>query len=114
MKNRLLLKCIMGLIMLLPSLVAFPQSKTITGVVKNETGSPLQGASVVAKGQSRGVTTDANGAFRITVPTGVRALHISYVDFETQEIPLKNEASLDVTLHPSKVNLDEVVVVGYG
>jgi TonB-linked SusC/RagA family outer membrane protein len=113
-KKRLLLKCLFGLSLLLFVHVAYSQSKIVSGVVKNDAGSPLQGASVMAKGQSAGVTTDAAGSFRITIPSSVKILVISYVGFDEQEINVTNQTSLAVSLQPTRSNLNEVVVVGYG
>lgn len=114
-KKRLLTK-LLATIMLLLFLghAVYSQEKTITGLVRNETGSPLQGVSVLIKGQSSGVTTDASGIFEITVPSNVRTLVVSYVGFEEQEVTVNNETNLDITLQPAKGNLNEVVVVGYG
>lgn len=113
-KKRLLLKCMMALMLLLLGQVVYSQSKTITGVIKNEAGSPLQGASVVPKGQSLGTTTDAAGAFKISVSASVQTLVVSYVGFEEQEISIRNESNFNISLRIARGNLDEVVVVGYG
>lgn len=113
-KRRLLLTCMMGLLLLLSGQLVYSQSRTITGVIKNDAGSPLQGASVVPKGQATGVTTDATGVFKITVPAGVQTLVISYVGFEDREIAINDKTSLDISLVPAQGKLDEVVVVGYG
>jgi TonB-linked SusC/RagA family outer membrane protein len=113
-KKRLLLKCMAGLLLLLSGQIAYSQSRTVTGVVKNETGSPLEGASVVPKGQSTGVTTDATGVFKITLASGVNTLVVSYVGFESQNVSVKNQTSIDISLQPAKGSLNEVVVIGYG
>src|SRR3979411_1221744 len=109
-KKRLLLKCMLGLMLLLLGQVAFSQARTITGLIKNEIGSPLQGATVRPKGQTTGVATDATGVFKITVNANVKSLIVSYVGYEEQEIALKADATLDISLRPSRSSLDEVVV----
>ncbi len=114
-KKRLLFQCLLGCMLLLCQQLVYAQTKTITGVVKSDAGTPLQGASVVAKGQSAGVTTDDLGTFRITVASNVNALVISYVGYADQEITISNQSAVTVTLQPgTKGALDEVVVVGYG
>ncbi len=113
-KKRLLLNYLLGCMLLLFQQAAHAQNKTITGVVTNDTGSPVEGASVTAKGQSTGVSTDAAGVFRISVSTSVNTLIISSVGFETREISVKNQTAVSVALQQAKATLDAVVVVGYG
>lgn len=114
-KKRLLFQSLMGLLMLICQHWVYAQNKTISGIVKSDSGSPLQGASVLAKGQTGGVTTDNLGAFRITVNPETRTLLISHVGFAELEVEIGTQTSLNITLQPgTKTALDEVVVVGYG
>src|ERR1700744_5629310 len=89
------------------------QNKTVTGTVTDDKGGPLAGATVKARGNNSAAVTDANGRFSLAVPSGVTSVVVSYVGFEEQSISLSG-GDLRVSLHATKSNLDEVVVVGYG
>lgn len=84
----------------------------VTGVVNDENGEPLIGASVLVKGTTVGSTTDIDGNFSIKAAKGA-TLVISYVGYNTQEVPVTGSA-IDVKMVPNNQMLDEVVVVGYG
>ncbi|GAB3838123.1 SusC/RagA family TonB-linked outer membrane protein [Hymenobacter jeollabukensis] len=86
----------------------------ITGTVRDAKGGVVPGASVVLKGTTTGTSTDAQGVFRINVPTGNETLVISSVGFQKQEVALNGRTTLDVTLAEETSKLNEVVVVGYG
>jgi len=96
------------------SVQAVQQSvKKVTGTVSDAMG-PVIGASVVEKGNtSNGVVTDFDGNFTINVKPGA-TLVISYIGYQTQEIPVGNQANVSVTMQEDNALLDEVVVVGYG
>lgn len=85
--------------------------QTVTGVVSDENGTPLPGASVIVKGTDNGVTTDFDGAYQISVSDS-QTLVFSYVGYASTEI-LVTSATLDVSLQPSGA-LDEVVVTALG
>ena len=88
---------------------------TVQGTVTDDEGSPLPGATIVVKGNSRvGVSADANGKFSLVLPTGNETLVISSVGFVTQEISLAGRTTLTIQLVTDTKALDEVVVVGYG
>ena len=88
-------------------------TKKITGTVVDASG-PVIGASVVEKGKSgNGVITDFDGNFTLTVSPGA-TLVISYIGYETQEVKVGNQSTINVTLQEDNAQLDEVVVVGYG
>ena len=115
--KRLLQACFMLFIAISISSVSFGQdNKVITGkVTDSKDGSPVVGASVLAKGSKAGGTvTNAEGVFSITVQPNTAALIISYVGYGTQEIAIGNKTIVDASLTPSGTNLNEVVVVGYG
>ena len=91
------------------------QVRTITGTVTGtDTGESLPGASIVVKGTTTGTVTDIDGKYSLQVPSGPITLVISFIGYETSEIPVTNQAVVDVVLNLSKVALDEVVVIGYG
>lgn len=85
----------------------------ITGTVIDPTNAPLPGASVVLKGTSKGVVTDADGNFAIQAEIG-DVLVISFIGMKTQEISIKDESKLKITLIADATMLGGVVVVGYG
>src|SRR5258705_1185680 len=85
----------------------------VTGVVKDETGAPVPGANLLIKGTTRGVTSDARGAFSIDASES-EILVISFIGYKSQEIQVGNQTSIIFNLQPDQVALEEVVVVGYG
>ncbi|MBE9585838.1 TonB-dependent receptor [Mucilaginibacter sp. JRF] len=85
----------------------------VTGSVKDEEGLPLIGVSVAVKGTSKGTTTNDNGQFELNVePTDI--LVFQYIGFNSQEVAVKNQTTIDVVLKANNQSLREVVVVGYG
>lgn len=95
------------------SLTALAQQK-ITGKVKDSSGEPVIGASVVVKdNKTMGTITDFDGNFSLDVPSG-GVLVISYIGYVTQEVPVTGKKSLDIMLKEDTKTLDEVVVIGYG
>lgn len=87
----------------------------INGVVLDaKTEEPLVGASIIMKEkQSMGVVTDLDGKFFIEVPTGISALIVSYIGYNTDEIQLKAETKeLIIKLMPKSTEMDDVVVTG--
>lgn len=89
------------------------QPVKVTGTVKDASGVPLVGVTVVEKGTTNGTMTDANGQFSLTVPDK-HILQISMIGFKTQEIEVNGTAPIDVILTEELTSIDEVVVVGYG
>ena len=92
---------------------ATQQNKKITGLVKDNIGEPVTGASVVVKGTTTGIVTDINGNFALEVPDNA-TLVVSYIGFLTQEFPVKGKTEFLITLSEDSKTLDEVVVIGYG
>jgi len=95
------------------SVLAWAQTKEVTGKVTDATGAPVPGASIKIKGIKSGAGADANGAFRINVPANA-VLVISGVGFETREIPVGGEANFTIALKQSNSALSEVVVTALG
>lgn len=98
--------------MLFSGSTAFSQTKTISGVINDESGKPVAGASVKVVQTKVGTTTNENGRFKLSLPAGNATLEISYVGFETQRIKITNQAELGVVLKAASKAMDEVVVVG--
>ncbi|MES2646989.1 MAG: TonB-dependent receptor [Bacteroidota bacterium] len=90
-----------------------PADLKVTGTVKDSSGNPIPGASVVVKGTKNGTSTDANGSYTITVADDA-TLVFSGIGFATIEEKVSGRASVSPTLAASERKLDEVVVIGYG
>lgn len=109
MKNYLTL-----LIICLYSIIGFAQTST-TGIVKDESGMPLPGASVVVKGTTIGVETDFDGHFSLLVPSkGNNVLEVSFTGFQTETIQLTTQKHITVVLKESSEQLSEVVITALG
>jgi len=108
---------IVGSQIILKNVNAAPTSTTpakpVKGVVKDEQGEPLIGATVKIVGTTTATLTDIDGAFTINVPVG-SSLEVSYVSYTPQVVKITNQSSLDFVLSSSTKALDEVVVIGYG
>ncbi len=89
------------------------QSKKITGLVTDEKGDPIIGASILVKGISKGTITDVQGKFYLE--TSINAvLRVSYIGYVTKDVVVGNVSQLTISLAEDTKKLDEVVVVGYG
>lgn len=85
----------------------------VRGVIKDETGEPIIGATVRIKGQSEGTVSDFDGNFSLDV-TGGNTLQISYIGYQTQELEVGKQHHFSIVLEEDKKILNEVVVIGYG
>jgi len=111
----LFLRWLSVFLMLLIGQTLSAQQRQVTGIVKDQTGEPIIGASVLEKGTTNGVITDLDGNFKLTVSNPEKAvLQISYIGYQTQQIPVNGKTLLNVILKENTKLLDEVVVVGYG
>jgi TonB-dependent starch-binding outer membrane protein SusC len=110
MKKKLLLS---GLLMLF-CFFGIAQQRTITGKVTSKEGTPLADASVIVVGQKTGETTGPDGSFSIRVPANAKTLRVSYVGYQSEDVPITSENNITVSLQSSATNLNEVVVTGYG
>ncbi|MEM7486864.1 MAG: TonB-dependent receptor [Bacteroidota bacterium] len=95
-------------------IIATPIQQTITGMITDELGQPLPGASVVEKGTTNGISTDFDGNYSIEISSSDAILEFSYLGYITQEVAFNGQTSIDVQLRPDASQLDEVVVIGYG
>ena len=102
--------CLIG--MLLP-MCMFAQQITVQGVVKDQTGETVIGASVMEKGTTNGTITGIDGDFSLNMSPN-RTLVVSFVGYKTQEVQVKGQKQLQVVLSEDAEMLDEVVVIGYG
>ncbi|MCD8101019.1 MAG: SusC/RagA family TonB-linked outer membrane protein [Alistipes sp.] len=90
--------------------IARAQALQVNGVVKDESGAPVIGATVIVKGTQTGVTTVSDGSFRITAPSVESILEISFIGYETAEV--RAASNVQVTLRSTATAIDEVVVTG--
>lgn len=89
-------------------------NRTIKGIIYDEQGETIIGASVLIKGEeTTGTTSDMDGKFTLSVPQG-STLVISYIGYHPQEIKIRKRTALHVILKEDNQLLEEVVVVGYG
>ena len=97
------------LCVLLSMVLSFAQNKPINGLVLDDAGQPVMGASILVKGSTVGAMTDADGKFVLNASIG-KTLLISYVGYERQEV--KAKLDLKIVLKSSDQNVGEVVVTG--
>ena len=89
------------------------QNLNVSGTVVDSKGDPIAGASVVVKGSTAGVSTDAGGGYAISAPANA-TLVFSFLGLTTREEAIGGRGRIDVTLDEDNRSLDEVVVVGFG
>ena len=106
-----MMRALMFALLLLNSTLMFAQS-VVTGNVKDQTGEPLIGVSVLEQGTSNGTVTDIDGNFSFKVAQG-KTINFSYVGYQSQSVVVRGNV-INVVLQEENTNLNEVVVVGYG
>ncbi|UXE66237.1 MAG: TonB-dependent receptor [Chryseotalea sp. WA131a] len=113
MRKSLLIKFV-PLLMLLSSM-AWAQERSVSGkVTSQEDGTALPGVNVVVKGTTNGTVTDAEGNFKISVPSSGGSLVFSFIGLSTTEVEIGDRTTVDVSLSLDVQQLSEVVVTGYG
>lgn len=110
-KRNFLRMFLAGVLMLL-SLTAYAQERTVTGKVYDAAGEPIIGASVVIQGTTQGTITDIDGAFQLKVQPS-QTLVVSFLGYKDVILPVGNKNDFKITLEEDSKKLDEVVVVGY-
>jgi len=91
------------------------QQKTVSGTITDsQTNAPLVGVEIIIEGSTIGVITDANGKYSIVVPGDNTVLVFSYIGYLTQHVAVLGQAAINISMVPDALNLDEVVVIGYG
>lgn len=113
-KHRFLKVALLALPMLFFSFLSFAQSLTVNGTIKDESGSPMPGVTVVVKGSTQGTITDIDGLYSIKVQDSKSSLTFSFVGMETQVIEIAGRSNINVTMKTTASDLSEVVVIGYG
>lgn len=116
MNLRLLARPIlMGAFACLFAIFSYAQTKTVTGkVTDSKDGSPLAGASVVAKGTSTGTQSGADGSYKLTVPSSTKTLVISFAGYGNVEVNISSSNTANAQLTSTADALTDVVVIGYG
>jgi TonB-linked SusC/RagA family outer membrane protein len=96
-------------------IAAFGQERTITGnVISSDNNETLPGASILIKGTTRGTITDLDGNYSISVQPSDSVLVFSFIGYDTKEIRIGSQSVIDAVLGQESVQLDQVVVIGYG
>ena len=103
----------MALLLSVFCFVAYAQ-KTVTGTVKDATGEPMIGVSILVDGTTNGGVTDFDGNFSIKNVPENGILKISYIGYKDQKINVAGKSSLDIILEEDNTTLEDVVVIGYG
>lgn len=102
------------LLLLLTAQLSFAQNNfKVTGKVTDETGKPLQGATVQVKGTTTATATSTDGSYSLTVPSGASRLVVSSVGHTEQEIAIDNRSEVSISLVNAAASLEDVVVIGY-
>lgn len=93
---------------------AFAQEFQVSGKISDATdGNSLPGATVMVKGTTTGALTDIDGKYSVKVKSG-NVLVFSFIGYDSQEVAITNQRTLDVSLKQSSTTLEQVVVIGYG
>ncbi|WP_439489052.1 SusC/RagA family TonB-linked outer membrane protein [Algoriphagus sp.] len=100
----------------IPPPVAATNEGTVSGMISDSDGNSLPGATVQIKGTDIGAISDDSGNYTIEIPADQNnvVLVFSFLGFQTKEVSLANQTTIDVTLDSDDKELDEVVVIGYG
>src|SRR5690606_23743331 len=99
---------------LLFGLGTYAQQRAISGVVRNESGIPLERATLRLKGAVSVGQTDQSGAFRLTIGSNDEVLVVSLIGYHEQEVQLNDQSYFDIVLIATQAALDEVGVISYG
>lgn len=86
----------------------------VSGTVKNASGEPLIGVTVMVPGSTTGTITDPDGQYSLILPSGTTQLNFSYMGYESQLVTINSRAFINIVLEESTATLENVVVVGYG
>ncbi|GAA4794876.1 TonB-dependent receptor [Olivibacter ginsenosidimutans] len=87
---------------------------TVSGTVRNATGEPLVGVSILEKGTKIGTTTNENGTYQLAISEENVTLTFSFTGYIAQDVSIAGRKVIDIILQEDEQSLDEVVVIGYG
>jgi TonB-linked SusC/RagA family outer membrane protein len=102
------------LALIFPAVLFAQSSRTVKGVVTDESNTPLSGVSISVKGTHKAAVSDADGKFSLSVSGSEATLQFSYVGYATKEVTAGDAATLTVTLSGKGSQMNDVVVTGYG
>jgi TonB-linked SusC/RagA family outer membrane protein len=94
-------------------ITTFAQERIISGVVKDDTGEVLPGASFKIEGKNKGGITDTNGKFSISASVN-DVLVLSFIGYQNQKLKVDNKSEFKIQMHSDTKLLEDVVVIGYG
>ncbi|MBO3099751.1 TonB-dependent receptor [Gelidibacter pelagius] len=86
----------------------------ISGTITDENGQPLAGATIIVKGSKTGVVSDYDGGYSLIFSSNSEIIVVSYIGYETIDVPINNRSVVNVQLKTSVTSLDEFVIIGYG
>ncbi|MBN2485733.1 MAG: TonB-dependent receptor [Bacteroidales bacterium] len=114
MKSKLFTKQVL-ILMLLSLLISGvnAQNSDIKGRVTDNNGEPLPGVTILIKGTTSGTITDKDGHFTLKADKG-NTLVFSFIGFLVEEVVIEDQTTVDLTLIPDIIGIDDVVVIGYG
>ncbi len=95
------------------NLLGMAQKQTISGQVTDENGHPLPGVTVVVKNSTTGTITDESGNYQLEVPDGTDFLVFTFIGMRSVEEPVSNRMTVNVSMEPDVVGLEEVIAIGY-
>lgn len=113
MKNLIGLSLALFCLVAVDSSICYGQTYSVEGTVTDQDANPLPGVNITVKGTTNGTATDSEGAYSLSVSSS-DTLIFSFIGYETKEIPVEGQQTIDVTLMSSTLESEEVVVVGYG
>ena len=94
--------------------IAEQQTKTVSGIVKDESNMPLPGVTVVVKGTTKGTITDVDGNFTFVGLKPTDVLLFSFIGMDPLEMPVGSQTTFSISMKTSSIGIEEVVAVGYG
>lgn len=91
----------------------FSQTKSVSGIVREQSGDPIEGVTVNVEGRANTSLTDKKGVYRILAKVG-EVLEFSHINYSSEQVTIKESNSYNVTLNPRSDTMSDVVVIGYG
>jgi len=102
-----------SMLALLVCLAAKAQQQQVSGIVRDQSGTPMPGVNVLLKGTTFGTSTDSNGKF-VLQAAPVDVLEVSFIGYKPKQISVGNQTTFDIVIDEDLTTLSEVIVVGYG
>ena len=100
--------------LLRPKEISVSQEISVSGLITDQEGLPLPGANIIEKGTANGVQTDFDGNYSLVIKDLNATLVVSYLGYKTQEVPVSNKTTVNISLEEDAAQLEEVVIVGFG